>query len=149
LNKYNHVNIINKEYFKVKKLEGKTLSNFFAHIVGDQFNIAYLLIDTLVYPIHGLIGSEIIGIGETLEEISIINDKSKDIVEFPPFSTFYNKKICQIRMIGEAWNGHGFEFSFEDIYDKTMIIQSIYSGEKPEDYEDCLRLGIGCYYYKN
>jgi hypothetical protein len=53
----------------------------------------------------------------------------------------------QARSIGSAWNGHGFEFSFEGLPDRTMIVQSIDTGERPADFADCLRFGIGYYFY--
>lgn len=49
------------------------------------------------------------------------------------------------RTIGSAWNGHGVELSFVGVPNKTVIVQSIYAGNKPTDQEDCLRLGIGSY----
>lgn len=37
-------------------------------------------------------------------------------------------------MTGDAWNGHGFEISFAEPYDQTMIIQSIYAGGGRRDF---------------
>jgi hypothetical protein len=52
-------------------------------------------------------------------------------------------------MIGEAWNGHGFEICFEGLLGKTMLVQSIYAGEKPEGFDDCIRLGTGNYFWQS
>ncbi|WP_105620031.1 hypothetical protein [Vallitalea okinawensis] len=138
---------IKQQKEKIDMIEGKILRDVLVHIVEPEYNIAYLVFDHYVYEICGLMGSEILGICE----ISYIDYKGKsngrNIKKFKPYEIFLDKEIVQVRIIGEEWNGHGFEFSFKEVYDKTMIIQSIYSGNKPDEFEDCIRLGIGQYYY--
>ena len=55
----------------------------------------------------------------------------------------------QARAIGEAWNGHGIEISFSGILDRTLIIQSIESGDMPAEFADCLRVGVVQYTYSH
>jgi len=66
---------------------------------------------------------------------------------FRPFDLFSGRRVTQARMIGEAWNGHGFEFSFEGLPNRTMIVQSICTGaDREQELHDCLRLGVGYYF---
>lgn len=137
--------IIEFERDKISEIEGKILINFLVHIVVPEINIAYLFFADSIYAIHGAIGSEILQINR--KETTDLDYENIKIVIFEPYSIFLNKKINKVRSIGEEWNGHGFEISFEGLYDKSMILQSIYTGETPNGFDDCIRLGIGQYYY--
>jgi hypothetical protein len=139
--------IIEQEKRKIVNIEGKTLKDFFVDIVEPEFNIAYLIFTDSVYSVKGTMGSEVISINQiNYSDIDFVN---RQIIRFIPFSIFCNKKIIQVRSIGEEFNGHGFEISFEGVLDKGMIIQSIYTGDKPIDFNDCIRLGISQYYYSS
>jgi hypothetical protein len=105
------------------------------------------VLDGAVWCIQGRIGGEVLQI-IPVEETPV--EKEEGIVcvkRFEPFSIFLNRRIVQARSIGSAWNGHGFEFSFDGLPDRTMIVQSIYAGEKAAGFEDCLRLGVGYYFH--
>lgn len=142
---FEYKDIIEQEKQKITLIEGKVLLDFMVDIVEPEFNIAYLIFTDSVYAIRGTIGSEVITINQI--DYSDIIFKNRQIIKFNPYSVFCNKKIFQARSIGEEYNGHGFEISFEGIFDKSMIIQSIYAGDKPKGFEDCIRLGIGQYFY--
>ena len=131
------------------KLEGHVLWQFLVQIVAPEFNVAYLLLDNATYAIQGRIGGEVLEI-VLVDSAPLINaDNNTAVKEFAPFSLFLGRRIIGARTIGGAWNGHGFEFSFEGLWDKTMIIQSIYTGAAPPGFEDCLRLGIGEYIFED
>ena len=93
-------------------------------------------------------GSEYLGV----RKLEIMPEQTYDevysICPYEPFECFVGKKIIQAHQIGEAWNGHGFELCFEKVPDRTMIVQSIYTGDKPDDFEDCLRLGVAIYQFE-
>ncbi len=137
--------LIENEKQNILALKNKVLVDFFVDIVEPEINIAYLVFVDNSYAVSGAIGSEIITMTQT--ESKYLQIENKQLKQFEPYSIFLNKKIIQVRSIGEEWNGHGFEISFEGMHDKTMILQSIYSGDKPEGFDDCIRLGIGQYYY--
>jgi len=145
LHDYNDIESLEKT--KLEQLIGKTLKKVYVHIVDPDFNIVFLEFQDCILEFSGLIGSEMIGLRHTendrLEELK----ETQIIKDFEPFDIFLGKEIISVARIGEAWNGHGVEICFKGVYDKTMIIQSIYSGDKPEEFEDCIRLGIGNYFY--
>jgi len=142
-----------QEYIKescklLPDLEGAIVLQVLVNVVDPEFNVVYLKTDKGVYSIQGEMGSEYLGIRKLEEMPEITNDEGYIISSFKPFTIFEGKKIKQAHQVGEAWNGHGFELCFENEPNKTMIVQSIYSGDKPEEFDDCLRLGIGSYYYE-
>jgi hypothetical protein len=136
--------IIEQEKRKIRFIEGKMLIDFMVDIVEPEFNIAYLIFTDSVYAVRGTLGSEVITINQI--NYSDINFENRQIIRFEPYSVFFNKKIIQARSMGEEFNGHGFEICFEELFDKSMIIQSIYAGDKPKGFDDCIRLGIGQYF---
>lgn len=140
-------NIVEIAKSKLSEITGKVLVDFLVDVVEPEFNVAYLIFEDSVYSVNGAIGSEIITINKT--DYNHLNIENRDLRIFKPYLVFHNKKIIQARNIGAEWNGHGFEISFEGIYDKSMIIQSIYAGDKPKGFEDCIRLGIGQYFYSS
>lgn len=130
------------------ELEGKTLKQFLVQVIEPEFNVAYLIFeDGSAYAVQGEFGSEILGI-HRLSEIpaEARHEENSWTKRFRPFEQFIGRRIEQVRVIGEAWNGHGFEFSFEGIANRTMIIQSIYTGQPPDNLDNCLRMGVGQYY---
>lgn len=155
MNEHNYKQLIEEEHKKIEKLQGKILDQVFVHSLSGRIFVVYLKLDNEFFMISGQLGSEYLGIferpeaNEKIEERKGVKQAKEDIIlEFKPFSIFLGKKIVQIRMIGEAWNGHGFEFSFEGMFDKTMIIQSLYAGDYDDSWLfDCMRLGIGTYFY--
>jgi len=66
---------------------------------------------------------------------------------YEPFEVFIGMTVTSTRHTDTAWNGHGFEISFKEKPEKTLIVQSSYTGPKPDGFEDCLRFGIGNYSY--
>lgn len=130
---------------KLEMLEGRTLRKCVVDIVEPEFNIIYLVFSNSIFAIHGANASEVIDIHQ-IDEIDSRLYKEGRAKEFSPFNIFLDRKICSARCMGEEWNGHGFELSFEGLLNKTMLIQSIYTGNQPLDLNDCIRLGIGNYY---
>lgn len=145
MNEYKNIAEIAKS--KLSEITGKVLVDFLVDVVEPEFNIAYLIFTDSVYAVNGTMGSEVITINKT--DYKHINIDNRDLRIFKPYLIFHNKKIIQARSIGTEWNGHGFEISFEGMCDKSMIIQSIYVGDKPKEFEDCIRLGIGQYFYSS
>jgi hypothetical protein len=144
---YDYKSMIDEAASLLTQLEGRLLLQFLTHIVEPEFNAAYLVLEDGVFSIHGRVGGEVL-------QIILVNEAPPESAEtnaavklFAPFSIFLNRRIVQARSIGSAWNGHGFELSFEGLPDRTMIVQSIYAGEKPPDFDDCLRFGIGFYIF--
>ena len=129
----------------LEEVEGRVLREFFVQVVGHEYNQAWLVLEDGLYVIAGRLGSEILGIRPDDEQRASEIWASSQPNRFPAFDQFAGRTLVQARMIGEAWNGHGFEFTFEGLPSKSMIIQSIYSSPKPEDYDDCIRLGVGDY----
>lgn len=144
---YDYESMIAEAASVLSQLEGRVLLRFLTHIVEPEFNVAYLVLDNGVFSIHGRVGGEVLQIVPVDEAPPEISESHAAVKPFEPFSIFLNRRIVQARSIGTAWNGHGFEFSFEGLPDKTMIVQSIYAGDTPPDYNDCLRFGIGDYVF--
>lgn len=70
------------------------------------------------------------------------------VCRLPILDQFVGLEVTEARQIGEAWNGHGFEISFKGVPDKTLILQSIYTGSEPKEFGDCMRIGVGNYVYQ-
>ena len=70
------------------------------------------------------------------------------VCRLPILEQFVGFEVVEVRPIGEAWNGHGFEISFKGVPDKTLILQSIYTGSEPKGFDDCMRIGVGNYVYQ-
>jgi hypothetical protein len=133
--------IHNSNEIIIKEIIGKQLNDLKVHIVEPEYNIVFMQFDRSWYGINGAVGSEILEIKRYLKTKHVKNS------EFKPYNDFLGHKISNCRFFGDVWNGYGLEFSFQGIFDKTIIIQSIYTGDNPTGFEDCLRLGIGHYYY--
>jgi hypothetical protein len=129
----------------VGALEGRLLSKFLVHVVEPEFNVAILVTDAGTWEICGRIGAEVLGITRADSTREEGGTDGESVRRYPAFSRFEGRRIEQARTLGHAWNGHGFEITFEGLPDQTMLIQSIYSLPKAEGLEDCLRLGIGMY----
>lgn len=127
------------------ELEGALLKTILINVIEPEFNVVYLSTDKGIFSMQGEIGGEYLGV-HRLEEVPEITDQDGYIIcKYPPFSIFEGCTISEARQIGSAWHGHGYELCFHGILNKSMIVQSIYCGVKPENLEDCLRLGIGNY----
>jgi hypothetical protein len=144
---YDYESMIAEATSVLTQLEGRLLRRFLIHVVEPEFNAAYLVFDDGVFSIHGGVGGEVLQIVRVEDAPRERSEANAAVKPFDPFSIFLNRRIVQARTIGTAWNGHGFEFSFEGMPDRTMIVQSIYAGEKPGAFDDCLRLGVGSYFF--
>ena len=145
---YDYPRLIRERSKDLAKIEGQILEKVLVHVVEPEYNALYLKFPDGWYQARGEIGSEILGFHKSSEPP--IEDKSCHqswIGGYKPFEVFIGKKVVSTRHIGDAWNGHGFEISFEELPEKTLIVQSIYTTPKPPGFEDCLRLGIGNYSY--
>jgi hypothetical protein len=141
---YNYPRLIAKACAELPNVEGQVLVDALVQTIDPEYNQVWLVFEDSTYVIYGRVGSEYLGIergdvptGEEPEGVRIERHE--------PFTRFIGRRLLQARMIGEAWNGHGFEFTFEGLTDYSMLIQSIYSSPKPDRAEDCLRLGVGHY----
>lgn len=142
---YDYENDVNEACATLPDLEGATIISIRINVVDPEFNVVYLETDKGVYSLQGEVGGEYLGV-HRLDELPEITDQDGYIIcRYQPFNIFEGCVISQARQIGAAWQGHGFEFSFSEIPTKSMIVQSIYCGAKPEALEDCLRLGVGHY----
>lgn len=122
----------------LRALEGKLLTKFLVQIVEPEFNVAILVTRDGTWEICGRIGGEVLGI----RRVDCIRDEGgaegNVVRRHPPFSQFEGRRIERTRTLGHAWNGHGFELTFEAAPLRTMLIQA-------DDRHDCLRLGVGSY----
>src|SRR5690606_22493847 len=116
------------------ELEGRILRQIRVNIVVPEFNVLFLGLGEQAYAVSGEIGSEILGISKIVGMPELTERDSRIVRTFPLFDRFIDRRIKQVRMIGEAWNGHGFELSFEGLLGETMLIQSIYAGDKEKDF---------------
>ena len=144
---YNYPEDIKLALLIMPELKGALILGIRINIVVPEFNVVYLNTDRGVFAIQGHVGGEYLGIVKLDTFPEITYQDGYEVREYVPFQEFVGKIISQIRQVGEAWNGHGLELSFEGEFNRTMIVQSIYAGNRPDQYEDCLRLGIGVYQY--
>jgi len=142
---YNYEAYIKKSNTLLSELEGALLKTVLINVIDPEFNVVYLETNKGIFALQGEIGGEYLGVNRLSELPEITEQDGYIVCKYPPFNIFEGSTISQARQIGSAWHGHGYEFSFEDVFTKTMIVQSIYCGSKPNDLEDCLRLGVGCY----
>jgi len=129
----------------LSELEGCLLEAVLINVVDPEFNVVYLQTNKGSFSLQGEVGGEYLGVHvlDTMPEIT--NQDGYIICKYEPFEIFVGRPISQARQIGSAWHGHGFELTFEGCPNKSMIVQSIYCGSKPDQLEDCLRLGVGFY----
>jgi hypothetical protein len=139
--KFLSINDRNKDL--LKELEDEQLINITVNVVTPEINIVFLHFNNYIVEVRGAFGSEILKVEMTTRKLDDIYN-----IEIECLQLFKGMTIYQSRIIGEPWNGYGFEISFKELLDRTLIIQSIYSGNIPKDFDDCLRIGIGNYIYK-
>jgi len=145
MDSYDYPRLIAAACEALPEVEDRVQVDVLVQVVDPEYNQIWLVFDEGTYVIHGRVGSEYLGIEPA--ETPAIDERRKGIrmERHEPFAQFVGRRLVQARMLGEAWNGHGFEFTFEGLTDFTMLIQSIYSSPKPDGAEDCLRLGVGHY----
>lgn len=107
-------------------------------IVEPEFNVAVLVTADGTWEICGRIGGEVLGIKRAASTRDESEAEGNLVRRYPAFSPFEGRRIEQARTLGHAWNGHGFELTFEGLPHQTMLIQA-------DDRHDCLRLGVGMY----
>ena len=146
---YDYEKIIKEGSSDLASIKGQRLDQALANIVADEINVVHLLFGGIWYSVHGLVGSEVMGFIRRTEQFQEerINDGSY-VGRLPILDQFVGLEVAEVRHIGEAWNGHGFEISFKDVPDKTLILQSIYTGSEPKEFNDCMRIGAGNYVYQ-
>lgn len=145
---YDYPEIIVSITADLESIKGRTLTRLLVNAVNHEFNVLYLKFEADWFAVSPYIGGEILAFQKCeAPSEGKADDRSTRTLPFPQFGIFENRKVATTRHIGEAWNGHGFEFTFADLFDKTLIVQSIYTGGEPKDFFDCLRLGIGTYFY--
>jgi hypothetical protein len=108
--------------FLLSELEGATLLSVLINVIDPEFNVVYLETDKGKYSLQGEVGGEYLGVHE-LKDLPEITDQDGYIIcKYPPFEIFEGKRIAQARQIGTAWNGHGYEISFDGMFTQTMIV---------------------------
>lgn len=128
----------------LENLHGKELESSFIHAVSDEINQVFLQIGGEWFVVVGKKGSESVKFAPSADPITL----DLELRRMPMIAQFEGLKIAAIENMGDEWAGSGFQISFDEIYDKGLIIQSIYSGAKPENFDDCLRVGVANYIYK-
>lgn len=146
MNSYDYPRLIAEACKALSEVEGRLLVEVLVQVVDPEYNQVFLAFDDATYVIYGRSGSEYLGIERGEAPTDTMMEEGQ-IERYVPFTQFVGRRLAQARMIGEAWNGHGFEFTFDGVVNRSMLIQSIYSSPKPDGVEDCLRLGVGCYSY--
>ncbi|WP_274361330.1 hypothetical protein [Paenibacillus thermotolerans] len=124
----------------LKDIEGEVVKHISLHVEPPEIHTAFLHFEGFVLEVYCSIGSDLL----TLEIAPRIQDEIVTIA-YEPLHIFEGRQIIQARTIGEPMNGYGFELSFKGMLDRTLLLQSVYAGHKPDGYEDCLRIGIGHY----
>lgn len=143
---YDYPKIIARSKPNIEKLHGALVEEIVVQIVDPEFNVLFLKTDRGAFAMQGAIGSEIVEVVALESPFpEIATEEGMSVTRHPHFDRFISHRIESIREIGEAWNGHGYELSFSDIFDASMIVQSIYCSPKLEGLEDCLRLGVVSY----
>lgn len=146
---YDYEKIIKERSSDLESIKGQKLDSALANVIADEINVVHLLFGGTWYSVHGLVGSEVMGLRRRAEQfVEESSSEGSCVCKLPILEQFIGLEVVEVRHIGAAWNGHGFEFSFKDVPDKTLILQSIYTGSEPEDFDDCMRIGVGNYIYQ-
>ncbi|MFP3976818.1 hypothetical protein [Marinobacter sp. KMM 10035] len=143
---YNYPEIIKRKTADLSKIVGLKLEKALVNYVSDEINVLYLKAEDRWFSAQPEIGGEILGFHE--RESAPQEEQTSEgtgVVRISLFNPFIGNRVVSARQIGEAWNGHGFELSFSGIMDQTLLVQSIHAGSEPDNFSDCLRLGIGNY----
>ena len=145
---YDYEKVIKDNTEDLSLVKGKTLEAALANIVGGELNVIHLLFEDIWFSANGLLGSEILEFHRREEKFEKVEfNKENCVIDLPVLNQFIGMEVVEIRQIGTAWNGHGFDFSFKNIPEISILIQSIYTGSEPEDFSDCMRVGVGNYIY--
>ena len=146
---HDYPKIVAQQTTTLKSVEGQTLERVLVNAVDHEFNVLYLKFGPGWFAANGAIGGEVLVFQKCDKPLESAAGEASFSRTFPfaPFDIFLNNKVIATRQIGEAWNGHGFEFTFSGFFDKTLIVQSIYAGEKIDGFNDCIRLGFGTYFH--
>lgn len=122
----------------------KILESSFVDIVGNEINQIFLQIGGEWFVIMPKKGGEIVDFCPSDDPITL----DLELTRLPIITQFEGLSIATIEKMGNEWEGSGFQISFNELFDKGLIIQSIYSGTKPDGFDDCLRIGVANYIYK-
>ncbi|MGH1600675.1 hypothetical protein [Campylobacter majalis] len=125
-------------------LHGKKLESSFIHTVGDEINQVFLQIGGEWFVVVGKKGGESVEFIPSADPITL----DLELRRMPMITQFEGLEISAIEAMGKELEGSGFQINFSEFYDKGLIIQSIYSGTKPENFDDCLRVGVANYIFK-
>ena len=142
---YNYEPIQRASHRIAEALSGQLLTSIHVHLVDGEANVVYLISNRNGFVIDGAADGEILRIARLDASIEELRQSDMNIVDCRPFGIFLQHQVREIREIGLPWKGHGWEISFEGLFGKTMIVQSIYGAPKPEGFENCLRLGVAEY----
>jgi hypothetical protein len=130
------------------QLEGRVLSDVLLQVIPPEINVVVLACTDATFCVQGQIGGELLDIVPAAPPpVSEVNPHAR-YERFEPASDLLGREIVQARAIGQTWNGHGLELSFRDRPGRSLIVQSIYTADKPDDAHDCLRIAAGTYTFE-
>lgn len=130
------------------RLNGRVLRDVLLQIIEPEINIVVLVFEDAVFSVQGQIGGELLNVIEAPPPATESLGPRAWYQAFEPAAQFRGKAVAQVRAVGEAWNGHGLEVSFAKYQAHTLIITSIDSGNAPEGFNDCLKVGVADYSYE-
>mgnify|MGYP006293026539 CR=1 FL=1 len=133
----------------LKKLEGKVLHEVRLQIIEPEINVVVLIFEDETFSVQGQLGGELL---DLVERMPSPPEELGPHAWYEPFEEarpFLGCAVVQARPIGEPWNGHGLELSFESNHNETLIVQSNDAGGGPKGFHDCLRIGVGRYVYSS
>ena len=132
----------------IRGLEGRRLLEVVLQVVEPEINMVFLRFEDALYSVKPWRGGELMQVAVWDEDLPTGLGPRAWYQSFDEARPFHGCSVKQARAIGGVWNGHGIEISFSGALDRTLIIQSIASGDMPKGFVDCLRVGIGNYTYR-
>jgi hypothetical protein len=136
MNRYDYRKLEAEAAEALRALEGQLLTSFLVQIVEPEFNVAILVTPGGTWEICGQLGGELLGVRRVDSPRNEGGENGSLVCRHPPYSQFEGRRITQTRTLGRAWNGHGFELTFEGSPFHTMLIHA-------NDQHDCLTLAVG------
>lgn len=132
----------------LRGLDGRRLLEVLIQVVEPEINMVFLRFEDALYAVVPWDGGALVQLTEWDNELPTDLGPGAWYQPFDQAAAFRGCSVKQARAIGCAWNGHGIEISFSGELSRTLIIQSIESGEPPRGFVDCLRVGVANYTYR-
>ena len=131
----------------IRAMEGMRLNEVTLHVVSSEINLVLLRFDEGSYAVYPWWGGELVVVMPWDREVPAELGPASWYQAYYEAAPFIGRQVKQARAIGDVWNGHGIEISFSGELERTLVIQSIASGDLPEGYIDCIRVGVAKYTY--